>query len=51
VLIGGENVEAGRYAISWDGRDELGRAAAAGVYIYRLEADLFSQTRRMTLLK
>ena len=28
---------AGEFAAQWDGRDETGRAAPAGVYFYRLE--------------
>jgi flagellar hook assembly protein FlgD len=37
--------------VVWDGRDENGHQAPAGVYIYRLEAGTFSGTKRMTLLK
>ncbi len=28
----------GRNFLHWDGRDRAGRAAASGVYLYRLEA-------------
>jgi hypothetical protein len=35
--------------VSWDGRDESGRAAPAGIYFYRLETPGWSQTRRMVL--
>jgi len=44
--------EQGLYLQIWDGRDDLGVAAASGVYLYRLEMpglDLV-QTRSMTLL-
>ena len=30
--------EAGRYSLSWDGRDESGRRTAAGVYLVRMTA-------------
>jgi hypothetical protein len=36
---------------SWDGRDQAGKAAANGVYLYRLEAGEFGQTRTMTLVR
>ena len=43
--------EAGHYTATWDGRDELGRQVASGIYLYRLQAADFSASRRMMLLK
>ena len=42
---------AGSYTVSWNGRDELGRPASSGLYLYRLHADQTVITRKMTLLK
>jgi photosystem II stability/assembly factor-like uncharacterized protein len=42
---------AGPHRVTWDGRDNGGRTAAAGVYMYRLAAGDFIQQRKMTLLK
>ncbi len=42
---------AGPYRVDWDGRDNGGRPAAAGIYMYRLDAGNFVQQRKMTLLK
>jgi len=42
---------AGTYLVSWDGKDESGNQVASGVYLYRLRADDFSQTKKMVLLK
>jgi len=42
---------AGRYAITWDGRNEQGEAIAGGVYIYQLRAGTFAQARRMALVR
>ncbi|MEZ4386164.1 MAG: FlgD immunoglobulin-like domain containing protein [Candidatus Krumholzibacteriia bacterium] len=42
---------AGRHAVSWDGRDDAGRAVAAGAYFYAVQAGNFRQVRKMTLLK
>ena len=47
---------AGRYlnkqaAAYWDGRDQSGVSVASGVYFYTLEADAFSETRRMVIRK
>jgi len=50
-LVAAESRGAGRHEIVWDGRDETGRLAAAGVYFYRLDAGDYSQTRRMALVK
>lgn len=41
----------GRYAVTWDGRDDLGRLAASGVYLYTLEIGSRRISRRMTLLR
>jgi hypothetical protein len=41
----------GEYGIVWNGRDDAGNATASGVYLYRLDAGEFSQTRRMTMVR
>ena len=46
-----EQRAAGRHTETWDGRDDTGRSAAAGVYLYRFEAGQAVQTRTMTLVK
>ncbi len=51
VLAQGKHWTAGRVEMKWDGRDDLGGLAPAGVYFYRLKAGEFVATRRMTLVK
>ncbi len=46
-----ERRAAGRQSVVWDGRDGDGRAAAAGVYLYRLSADGRETNRKMMLVK
>jgi hypothetical protein len=46
-----EVMPAGTHVRFWDGRNEAGREAATGVYLYRLQADEFVATRKMLLLK
>ncbi len=46
-----EFTPAGSYTINWDGQDEIGRQAASGMYLYRLDAGQFKAIKRMTLLK
>jgi hypothetical protein len=42
---------AGRHTVRWDGRDQGGRAAASGTYLYRLEAGPWSATGKLELIK
>jgi hypothetical protein len=42
---------AGEHTVIWEGKDAAGRRVASGVYLYRLTAEGFSQSRKMILLK
>ena len=42
---------AGTYTVTWDARDDTGRAVASGLYVYRLSTPGFVQTRSMLLVK
>lgn len=46
-----ETRPAGRYWVRWDGRDAQGEPTASGVYFYRLEANDYVETKKMTLLR
>ncbi|MCX6828381.1 MAG: T9SS type A sorting domain-containing protein [candidate division Zixibacteria bacterium] len=50
TLIDGE-LEAGYHSVLWDGNDSHGKAAATGVYFYKMTAGAFSENRKMLLLK
>ena len=41
---------AGSHRFSWDGRDEAGKAVAAGVYLYRVEVDGRIEAKKTTKL-
>jgi len=45
------NDDAGLVSVEWDGRSSSGVQAASGVYLYRLEASGFNDTKKMILLK
>ena len=42
---------AGRQIVKWDGNNELGSRVVSGVYLYRIETDAFTKTKKMLLLK
>jgi flagellar hook assembly protein FlgD len=46
-----ETLAAGRQEVVWQGRDDGGRQVASGVYLYKLKAGSYVETRRMTLVK
>jgi len=50
VLVDKE-LSAGTHRLTWDARDETGRSVSSGMYVYRLVAGDFSDTRTMILLK
>jgi hypothetical protein len=43
--------QAGAYTVMWNGRNDSGLELAAGVYLFRIEAGRFSDTKKMVLLK
>ncbi|MFQ5769956.1 MAG: choice-of-anchor D domain-containing protein, partial [bacterium] len=43
--------EAGYHSVDWDGRNSAGVAAASGIYFYRLTANEYKKTLKMTLIK
>ena len=51
TLLSG-HITPGVHQLIWNGRDELGRSAASGVYIVRLQtSDGFRQIKRITLVR
>jgi len=45
------NHKAGRHEIVWNGTNHLGQPISTGVYILRMKADGFTDTRKMVLMK
>ena len=46
-----QGMAAGKHQARWDGRDEMGRDVASGTYLVRMDAERFSQTRKISLLR
>ena len=42
---------AGEHELTWDGRDAQGRPVATGVYVYRLQVDEQTRTRKMVKIE
>ena len=51
TLLNDEPRSAGFHVAIWDGRDQQGRQVASGVYVYRLQTEAVSQTKKLLLLK
>ncbi len=45
------DLPAGRYQVTWDGRDAANRGSASGVYVCRLNAAGHTQLHKMTLVR
>lgn len=41
----------GFYSVQWDGRNDFGQVVSTGVYVYRLRAGSFIQTKKMMFVK
>ena len=50
TLVDEEQPE-GKYKVQWDGRDNNGRRVVTGVYLYKLNVQGVTQTKKMLLLK
>ncbi len=46
-----ENVSAGTYRRTWDGRNDLGLEVVSGIYLLRMEAGTFREFRRIAFIK
>lgn len=46
-----ENQNAGNYAIQWNGQNEVGEIVASGLYIYQIQTEKVTISRKMLFLK
>jgi hypothetical protein len=46
-----EQREAGYHRVRWDGKDKNGNPVASGIYLYKLQAENFSDVKKMSLLR
>lgn len=51
VTLVDERLPAGYHQVNWKGENSSGAIVSSGIYFYRLEAFLFTQTRGMLLLR
>lgn len=45
-----EKKQAGNYEITWNGRDKNGVMVSSGVYLIRIQAGDFAETKKMLLI-
>ena len=43
--------DAGSYSIFWNGKNDFGEILPGGMYIYRIESDSFSSTKKLLFIK
>ena len=46
-----EQQSAGKKILQWDATNDLGQKVSAGLYVYTIKAESFSDTKKMILLK
>ena len=46
-----KNQSSGSKSVQWDAKNNQGEPVSAGVYLYKIQAGAFSQTKKMILLK
>jgi hypothetical protein len=51
TLMSGQKLGAAFYNFTWNGRDDAGYTVPSGMYIYRIVADQFVMSKKMTLIK
>lgn len=43
--------ESGNHSVIWNGKDKYNKSVSSGIYLYRIQADTFSISKKMLLLK
>ncbi len=51
ITLADKKHQAGRFNLIWDGKDYLGKSVPSGVYFCKMEAEGFTETKKMLLLE
>jgi flagellar hook assembly protein FlgD len=45
------NKPAGRYSVSWDGRNDVGRLVGTGTYFLKMQSEEYQKVHKMLFVK
>ena len=51
VSLVNEKQDAGTYSVFWNGKNDFGKILPGGMYVYRIESDSFSSTKKLLFIK
>jgi hypothetical protein len=51
AALADRDYDAGQHSVAWNGRDDSGRQAASGIYLYQIKSEQLTKSRKMILLR
>ena len=51
IKLVNDRFSAGYHEVIWNGKDSFGRTIPSGMYLYRMETNSFTNTKKLVFLK